>query len=208
MASIYKITNKINGKVYIGKTELSIFARFKLHISDSKKDRCKNRPLYRAFSKYGIENFTIELLEITNKPEVREIFWIDFYKSYGNKGYNATKGGDGKSYIDPASIIKLHNQNLSPRVISEITGHDRSTILKILQNNNITPVDHQGRYQTVKVYCIDLNITFESIQMASLYIINNFKKYKTSRQTNMTSKISLCCRGLRKTAYGFAWKYV
>lgn len=74
MASIYKITNKINNKVYIGKTNNSIQQRFKEHIRDSKKH--SNRPLYRAFNKYGIDNFTISMVEECN-PEVaaeREIY--------------------------------------------------------------------------------------------------------------------------------------
>ena len=44
MAYIYLITNTINNKVYVGKTELSIGKRFQEHIHDSKKERCKNRP--------------------------------------------------------------------------------------------------------------------------------------------------------------------
>lgn len=55
MAFIYKITNLVNGKVYIGKTEETIEKRFRQHLSESNKDRCKNRPLYRAIRKYGKE---------------------------------------------------------------------------------------------------------------------------------------------------------
>ena len=72
MAIIYKITNQINCKIYIGKTEKSIERRFKEHCAEFSKDRSKNRPLYRAFAVYGMENFTIELIEITDKPEERE----------------------------------------------------------------------------------------------------------------------------------------
>ena len=61
MSFIYKITNQINGKSYIGKTNLpSIQERFKEHISDSKRARMEKRPLYSAMNKYGIENFKIE----------------------------------------------------------------------------------------------------------------------------------------------------
>lgn len=63
MAYIYKITNKINGKVYIGKTIHSIETRWNQHIYESKKQRYECRPLYDAFNKYGIENFTIEEID-------------------------------------------------------------------------------------------------------------------------------------------------
>ncbi len=84
---IYKITNLINSKIYIGK--------------DS-----KNNPDYmgsgvyirRAIKKYGIENFTKEIVEYCTHDNIneREIFWIDYHKSTKSKiGYNRTKGGDG-----------------------------------------------------------------------------------------------------------------
>lgn len=64
MAFIYVITNQINGKQYVGKTNLSsIEERFKEHKSDFKKRRCEKRPLYKAMNKYGVENFIIEQLE-------------------------------------------------------------------------------------------------------------------------------------------------
>lgn len=61
MSFIYKITNQINGKSYIGKTNLvSVQERFKEHIYDSKRTRMEKRPLYSAMNKYGSENFKIE----------------------------------------------------------------------------------------------------------------------------------------------------
>ena len=54
---IYKITNRLNQKAYIGKTIYTVEERWQEHIRDSKRDRCKDRPLYRAMNKYGIENF-------------------------------------------------------------------------------------------------------------------------------------------------------
>lgn len=63
MSYIYVITNDVNGKQYVGKTNKSISKRFKEHISDSKKERCEKRPLYSAMNKYGVEHFHAEQLE-------------------------------------------------------------------------------------------------------------------------------------------------
>ena len=51
MAYIYQITNDINGKIYIGKTEQTIEKRFQQHCNDSKKEKNCNRPLYKAINK-------------------------------------------------------------------------------------------------------------------------------------------------------------
>lgn len=95
---IYKITNKINNKCYIGKSS-NIEERWKYHIKNKNSLKEYNKPLYKAFRKYGVENFSFEIIEeIDNykKLNEREKYWIEFYNCYGgNKGYNATKGGDG-----------------------------------------------------------------------------------------------------------------
>ena len=90
---IYKITNKINGKSYIGKTTFSIQKRFQEHLNDSLKERNEKRPLYDAIRKYGKENFFISLVEECdiNNLSSREIYWINYYDTFSN-GYNATIG--------------------------------------------------------------------------------------------------------------------
>lgn len=103
MAFIYKIYNDINNKLYIGKTEYSIDKRFKEHCREALKNKNKNRPLYSAMRKYGQEHFFIQKIEETDNSEEREKYWIAFYNTY-HKGYNATKGGDGKPYIDEQKI--------------------------------------------------------------------------------------------------------
>ena len=90
MSYIYCITNHVNGKKYIGKTTSSVSKRWKEHCRDYKKERCKDRPLYRAMNKYGIDSFSIEMLEECSSKESsgRETYWINEFKTYGN-GYNA-----------------------------------------------------------------------------------------------------------------------
>lgn len=96
MQGIYKITNQINQKSYIGKSK-DIEERWKYHLRPSSWEQEPNKLLYRAFKKYGISNFSftiIELIDDYNKSGQREQYWIQYFNSYNN-GYNATLGGDG-----------------------------------------------------------------------------------------------------------------
>jgi len=59
MPYIYVITNDVNEKQYVGKTLETIDKRFKQHIRDRNRDEYRNRPLYRAMNKYGVDHFTV-----------------------------------------------------------------------------------------------------------------------------------------------------
>ena len=88
---IYKITNKVNYKFYIGKTTKSASERFQIHIYNHKKGKTY---LYKAMRKYGPENFIVESIESFSgniDNENRESFWIIKLSPH----YNLTKGGDG-----------------------------------------------------------------------------------------------------------------
>lgn len=101
MAYIYKITNDINDKIYIGKTNQTIKERWRQHYSDSKtRIVAEKRPLYLAMNKYGIEHFKIEEVEkcLDEDAYKREIYWIEYYNSYKD-GYNATLGRRWKEYL-------------------------------------------------------------------------------------------------------------
>ena len=98
---IYKITNKINGKIYIGKSN-NIQQRFRDHKKLAFKEGHKeyNKTLYQAFRKYGIDNFSFEIIETFDNYNIksgdREKYWIEYYDSY-HSGYNENLGGDGGS---------------------------------------------------------------------------------------------------------------
>ena len=139
MAFIYKITNDINQKVYIGMTERTIEERFKEHCREYKQRRCEKRPLYSAMKKYGPEHFHVELVEETNSPEEREQYWIKYYNSY-KEGYNATIGGDGKSHIDNNEIEKMleaYNRLGTVVAVRQETGHDVGCISRFLKQAGI-----------------------------------------------------------------------
>lgn len=93
---IYLIENKINGHRYVGQTLNGWRNRFKLHITESKK--FPERPLYRAFNKYGIKNFKVRVLQTCDSSilDEREIYWIDFFDTFKDtQHYNCTRGGEG-----------------------------------------------------------------------------------------------------------------
>lgn len=100
IAGIYKWQNKINGKCYIGQS-IDLGSRLRHHINNYKHHRYDN-PLYRAFNKYGIDSFTVDILYFQKNPtpevkqllDLLEIGYIEKYNSYGNTGYNQTRGGD------------------------------------------------------------------------------------------------------------------
>lgn len=138
MAYIYKITNDINNKIYIGKTLFSIEKRWKEHCSEYSQQRVENRPLYRAMNKYGIKHFYIEPIEECSNDAVneREKYWIEYYGSF-KYGYNATKGGDGKPYCDYDLVFALWNEGLTITAISEKLNYDVSHCSEILSTFGI-----------------------------------------------------------------------
>lgn len=111
MGYIYKITNKINNKCYIGKTERTVEIRWKEHLKNINQYK-DHLPLYKALYSYGKENFIVEELEEcdTNIIDDREIYWIAYFNSYGKLGYNCTGGGEGgiKAYEHIDEIIKRY----------------------------------------------------------------------------------------------------
>ena len=145
MPYIYKITNKINNKIYIGKTShSSIEERFKEHIRDSRKTRYEKRPLYDAMNKYGVENFSIEQIEQVKNDEIaseREQFWIEKLRTYIGfsdcNGYNATLGGDSKRYYNYTEIAKKYLELKSEKEVCEYFSCDSKVVRKACAENGI-----------------------------------------------------------------------
>jgi group I intron endonuclease len=211
MAYIYKITNDINGKIYIGKTENSIEQRFKEHCRESKRERAEARPLYRAMNKYGIEHFHIDLIEKTDKPEEREKYWIEQFNSYHN-GYNATLGGDGKSYLDRELLINTYLEKQNVAKTAKLLGIDAGHLREILKSNNIEikssqEIAKEKLSKKIAMYDLEGNLleNFSSLTEAAEYI--QTEQNKTTNIRGIAVHIRQVAQGKRKTAYGFTWKY-
>jgi hypothetical protein len=211
MAYIYLITNNVNNKVYVGKTEESIQKRFQEHCADSKKERNKNRPLYRAMNKYGVENFTISLLEETSQPEIREEFWIEQKQSYHN-GYNATRGGDGKKYLDYDLIYNTYCdlQNISK--VAETLGISNDTVSAVIKQRGLAKTSQEVARDTYgkefKMYSLEgeLEQTFKTVHDAARYLQQNGIT-PTPKVTGIIVHLTACANGKRKTAYKKIWRW-
>lgn len=110
---IYKISNSINNKVYIGQTIRPIEERFKRHINDA-TNYILDTHFARAIRKYGKESFYIEEIDSANNQEelnLKEQHWIRYYDSINN-GYNETDalykcGGNTYKSKTEEEIIKI-----------------------------------------------------------------------------------------------------
>ena len=216
MVLIYKITNIVNNKVYIGKTSHStVQERWKEHCSDAYKSNNTNRPLYSAIRKYGASSFQIDCIEKVETDKIaceRESFWIDFYRSYVGFsdawGYNATLGGDGKAYIseeEKQDICKSYLNLKNMSLVAQNFQRDVGTVSKILKDNNITvqfvlqnPIIMKDRTTGKILYA------FENQCDAGRWI----QEQGLTKSTNVKKVSYMIGRAVRKerpTAFGYVW---
>ena len=215
MSKIYKIINDINDKVYVGKTKSTIEKRFREHCADSTRRDEEGRPLYRAMNKYGIEHFSIHLIEECSDEDAsaREQYWIGFYKGY-TEGYNATLGGDGKSYIDVSELLRLWDSGKTIVEISNIVHHDRGWISSLLKENGVAveEIIERGAKSCIRrVEMLDKKTeevlaSFESTREAARFLIKE-KGLNPDSEGGYSSHISGACQGKRKTCQGYKWRY-
>lgn len=209
MGYIYKITNLINNKIYVGQTRFTINKRFQQHIYQAGK-RQHSFPLYRAMQKYGVENFIIEPLEEIQDETLlneREIYWIKKLDSYikNNKGYNSTYGGEGNPIIDKLEVFLLWDQGLSVQEIANQLNHDRSSIRNILQTYEKYSIDQSNKRGDLA----QAKNRFKKIEQYSLsgeYLATYYNMTEAERQTKVSHKnIWGAANHKQKTAGGFQW---
>lgn len=106
---IYKATNTVNGKYYIGKTKNSLDSRIKSHkVASTKKDWL----FYRAINKHGFDKFKWEIIiECDDANKLNEL--EKKYIGENNNGYNVAKGGDGGDTISNHPNREILRENVS-----------------------------------------------------------------------------------------------
>ena len=203
---IYKITNKVNGKIYIGQTTskrgfegryprkgIGIERVYNYYLSCKKAGHNINDHLFYSIEKYGFDSFDVdEKFDIAYSLEElneKEIYYINFYKSNNsNLGYNKQEGGFNGTPSDNTRIKMSENNWLkkggTPWNKDKTGIYSSSTIEKMKKNH----ADFKGENhpRTKRVICLTTGIEFNYVREASLF-------YNCDEST-----IIKCCKGKRK----------
>lgn len=220
--SIYKITNLVNNKLYIGRTIKTVEERWKRHLRDKKK-----KSIHRAFDKYGRENFIIEEIysSFTNDDlNEKEQYFIKNYNTKAPFGYNLTDGGESSAgyKMSLESIDKVRQANLG-RPFSAEHKQKLSNIHKGkkkskewrdkigLAHKNVPKkkksVIKMSNINFLKAVGLPIDTEFKIIQIKNNQIIGIFDNLIQVRDLGFSSPyIAKTCRGLFPSAYGFNWK--
>ena len=213
---IYKITNLINSKLYIGKSK-DIENRYKKHLTQLKHNNHINKHFQNSFNKYGEDNFLYEIIEECelNLLNDKEKYWINYYDcSNPLFGYNKTKGGDGliatdeiKSKISKSLLGVKHSEerklNQSKSHIGLILSEETKEKQSISQTKRFQDKNEINKHRIAmskkSVIQYDLNNNF----------IQEFISIREAERITgvNSSSISRVCNNERKTTGKFIWKY-
>ena len=198
MGYVYKITNNVNGKIYIGQTRVTEPQRWQQHIWHAYNDSDNDSLLLcRAIKKYGKENFTRTILEECDNQFLneREKYWINYFDSTNHDiGYNVAEGGKGHLKYSNEEIVKAYTDFGSITKASKAIGMSREQMSIRLQAMGIQttreiPVcqyDLQGNfikeYSTMADAAKETNTPIYHIREQGVY--NKFLwLYKNNTQT-------------------------
>jgi group I intron endonuclease len=225
-SGIYKITNLINGKIYIGRS-VNLKSRKSKH-----KTSITKTIISKAIQKYGHDNFKFEVIEYCecNILVEREQYYMDQFNPYDENGYNLLKdssyGGWTGMIHTPEARLKMSKSkkgiipwNKGKKDVQEYSNETR----KLMSENSIgekNPFygkkhsdetknkisyknkgkDHSHEYKSV------IQIDKNTLSIIRIWdsIADVYKHFNVPLHN---SNISRVCRGKQKTAYGFIWKY-
>lgn len=227
---IYCIKNNLNNKVYIGQS-ININHRIQEHISLLNRNCHSNSYLQRSFNKYGIENFSHEIIEECSEELLseREIYWINYYDSYNN-GYNLTEGGEGlrgykfnndtKSKISKSLIGIKRSEETRNKISISKSGPNHPNYHK---PSNVQPfygkTHSEGSRQKISVNHRDISgdnnpmknrdVVMKAKETRKGYIVSNDTKIKMSesqkrignKPPSPKGKIHICSQDDHKLIY-------
>src|SRR5690625_774909 len=204
MLHLYCITNKINGKKYVGITKQGADRRFRQHINDAKRYKTV---LHKAIRKYGPESFSLEILCKARSYDELIRMEKETIESLGTmhpNGYNMTYGGDSNWRLASSEAMKARGRKAGEKLLGFKHGKDfgekvsRAKKGKPLSNSNLEAI---RKSKSKPVVCIDNGLVFYNGHEAKSWLMSvGFEK------ASYTSVVA-ACRGRVKTAYGFRWRY-
>lgn len=225
MGFIYKITNKINNKIYIGFTQKTIEDRWRSHIKTAYDITSKdyNALFKKAIRKYGADNFFIEEIdngETLEELKQKEIYWIRYFNSYAfdknGYGYNSTRGGDS-----PFELLQIPIHKIDIMTGSILESYNSISEAEKIYGRGIQEIINKETHPTIKTYTwIPQNEVFNKEQywIANNYICQlDLKGHlikiwsgptEASKILNIAQgNISSCLTNVRTKAGEFQWCY-
>lgn len=176
MFIVYLVTNLVNGKVYVGKTEKGLQKRWSKHVENCRKG--VGFRLYTAMRKYDPSSFSIEVVDIAKSgKEMNDLerIWIFLMCSRDPKyGYNMTDGGDGgdtssglkrspetiekmkasstiRKDVPTKEIVRLYEDGLGSNTIAEMFGVGQSFILNRIKEAGVPRRGGNGKIRKPKI---------------------------------------------------------
>lgn len=232
---IYKHTNLINQKVYIGITN-KVANPNKRWLSGKGYEH--NSYFTASIKRYGWENFSHEIIDYAEtqlEANEKEQYWINFYQSINkDKGYNLTNGGDGISGFHHSDETKnriaqangkmvmcletgiiYDSASAADRAIQISGGCVSAAILHkgTAGGNHWVFYTHDLTEQERKMLIKEFDETQYQKQRKKVLCVETNIIYPSAteayRQTKVNNKnIGACCNGRRETAGGYHWKWV
>lgn len=197
---IYKVTNKVNLKIYIGQTTIGIKKRMRSHKSDAKLSK-SNSYFHNAIRKYGWDSFSWEEIYTSFSMDdlnEKEIYFIELFQSQcTNNGYNIAKGGN---FINPLHIPEVKERwyrnlcssmkqyvgdnNVMKR--ADVKEKHHSAVIKLSQDPNWIEAKHKGD-ETIKS---SYEVTFPDGHVEIITGLNQFCKDNNLSQSKMSSVVT------------------
>ena len=193
MIGIYKITNNLNQKSYIGQS-IHIEQRWEEHLYKTSGCTLLKYALY----KYGVHNFSFDVIEECPQELLneREQYWIQYYDSFNN-GYNLTLGGGGTVKYSIEAIYEDYCQTGNMQQTARNFGAHVNTVRNILKEYGINETAQQ---KEKVVHCID------PITLEIKYTFNSVQDAADAMHVNR-SAITMALTGRHKSCANYYWKY-
>lgn len=208
---IYAIVNKVNNKMYIGKS-INIYKRTKQHITGlNTKNKNENRYLINSWHKHGKDNFEIEILEFLELNEdllsERELYWMKHYNTIDSKfGYNLRMDSSTKMIVHEETRLlmsNVHKERISKWTEKDRKNHGKLSIefwknnpdVKLKMSKNVSDVNR--KYNIIQY---DREMNFIKEYRGRYDIVNNYPDL-------YVQAILGVCNGGKATYKNSIWRY-
>ena len=196
---IYKITNLVNNKFYIGSSSYNVYNRINVHKRLLKQNKHENSYLQKSYNKHGLNNFNFEIVELC-EPLLcleREQYYLDFFKCYNRDiGYNINKKSNSRlgCILSQETKDKISNSHKG-----KIISNETKRKLSISRNNRKIPKEIIEKIR---------KSNFKKVLQYSLSgeFIKEWESLKSVEEI-FGKGVGNCVRGRDKTAYKYIWKY-